>query len=292
MDKWSEERLEHEVSRLTDKIEGYEEECYDLKKKLKEATEAYHESEGNRVAQANEVETLKGTVKELKDKIVDQVYTEVLEQKVKEYRGIWESKDREIEELRKRVRLMEEMRQEIHEIEVSFWKFYDRNKDSIQKHIHAHFYSPREYWQNCEHMERQEQKIDLYKDIVKELEEKYGERSHVLVIIQKMNLRYVNDINVAAKATVPGLRYVEGKIIMDTTKVDEDKKRASNERTMELIRQAGNDIHPSIKLEIYYPSKHPDKKLPISDLKVWVEQKLAEREGGSRIKSDCVCDDV
>ncbi|KAL9967426.1 hypothetical protein ACROYT_G025646 [Oculina patagonica] len=142
MDKWSEERLRHEVSRLTDKIKGYEEECYDLKKKLKEATKAYHESE------------------------------EVLEQKVKEYRGIWESKDREIEELRKRVRLMEEMRQEIHEIEVSFWKFYDRNKDNMPKHIHAHFYSPREYWRNCEHMERQEQTIDLYKDIVKELEEK------------------------------------------------------------------------------------------------------------------------
>ncbi|KAL9973742.1 hypothetical protein ACROYT_G020236 [Oculina patagonica] len=60
---------------------------------------------------------------------------------------------------------------------------------------------------------------------------------------------YVDDINVAAKATVPGLRYVEGKIVMDTTKVEEDEKRASDERTMELIRQVGDDIHPSIKLD-------------------------------------------
>ena len=30
-----------------------------------------------------------------------------------------------------------------------------------------------------------------------------------------MNQRYVDDINVAARATVPGLRYVDGKIIMD-----------------------------------------------------------------------------
>ncbi|KAL9979769.1 hypothetical protein ACROYT_G017480 [Oculina patagonica] len=90
-------------------------------------------------------------------------------------------------------------------------------------------------------------------------------------IVQKMNLRYVDDITVAAKATVPGLRYVEGKIVMDTTKVEEVEKRASDERTMELIRQVGDDIHPSIKLEVDYPSKHSDKKLPIFDLKVWVE---------------------
>lgn len=104
-------------------------------------------------------------------------------------------------------------------------------------------------------------------------------------IIQKMNLRYVDDINVAAKATVPGLRYVEGQIIMDTTKVEEDKKRASDERTMELIRQVGDDIHPSIKLEVDYPSKHPDKKLPILDLKVWVEQREKEVQGSNQMVS-------
>ena len=83
-----------------------------------------------------------------------------------------------------------------------------------------------------------------------------------------MNQRYVDDINIAAKATVPGLRYVEGKIIMDPTKVVEDEKRAPDERTIELIRQVEDDIHPSIKLEVDYPSKHPDKKLPILHLKV------------------------
>ena len=83
-----------------------------------------------------------------------------------------------------------------------------------------------------------------------------------------MNQRYVDDINIAAKATVPGLRYVEGKIIMDPTKVVEDEKRAPDERTIELIRRVEDDIHPSIKLEVDYLSKHPDKKLPILHLKV------------------------
>ena len=82
-------------------------------------------------------------------------------------------------------------------------------------------------------------------------------------IEQRMNQRYVDDINIAAKATVPRLRYIEGKIIMDTTKVVEDKKRAPDKRTKELIRQVGDDVHSSIKLEVDYLSKHPDKKLPI-----------------------------
>ena len=62
-------------------------------------------------------------------------------------------------------------------------------------------------------------------------------------IEQRMNQRYVDDINIAAKATVPGLRYVEGNIIMDTTKVVEDKKRAPDKRTIELIRQVRISIH-------------------------------------------------
>ena len=72
---------------------------------------------------------------------------------------------------------------------------------------------------------------------------------------------------------------------MDTTKVEEDKKRAPDERTMELLRQVGDNIHPSIKLEVYYPSKHPDKKLPILDLRVWVEQKEKEVQGSNQMMS-------
>ena len=40
---------------------------------------------------------------------------------------------------------------------------------------------------------------------------------------------------------------------------------------MKFIKAVGNDIHESIQLEIDYPSKHQDGKMPILDLKVWVE---------------------
>ena len=42
---------------------------------------------------------------------------------------------------------------------------------------------------------------------------------------------------------------------------------------MLLVQSIGNSIHSSIELEVDYPSRHGDGKLPILDLKVWVEKK-------------------
>ena len=46
------------------------------------------------------------------------------------------------------------------------------------------------------------------------------------------------------------------------------QRRGDGERYVTPARAAGKETN--------YPSKHPDKKLPILDLKVWVEQR--ERE--------------
>ena len=48
---------------------------------------------------------------------------------------------------------------------------------------------------------------------------------------------------------------------------------------MALIKQVGSDIHPQIQLEVDYPSKHQDGKLPILDSKVWVETREKKTEG-------------
>ena len=55
---------------------------------------------------------------------------------------------------------------------------------------------------------------------------------------------------------------------------------------MTLIKQIGNDIDPSIQLEVDYPSKHQGGKLPILDLKVWIETK--EKEAEERCKKASV----
>ena len=42
---------------------------------------------------------------------------------------------------------------------------------------------------------------------------------------------------------------------------------------MNKIKEIGNGIHPSIQLEIDYPSKHQDNKMPILDVKIWIEKR-------------------
>ena len=43
-------------------------------------------------------------------------------------------------------------------------------------------------------------------------------------------------------------------------------------RTFKVLQAIGNSIHPSIQLEIDVPSNYSDKKVPILDLKVGIEQ--------------------
>ena len=63
---------------------------------------------------------------------------------------------------------------------------------------------------------------------------------------------------------------------------------AGDKRTMMVVKEIGNSIHPSIQLEIDYPSNHSDKKMPSLDLKVWVETK----EGETRIIHEYYAKDV
>ena len=48
---------------------------------------------------------------------------------------------------------------------------------------------------------------------------------------------------------------------------------AKDERSMKLFKCLADTIHSSIKVEVDYCSNHGDRKLPILDLKVWVERK-------------------
>ena len=100
-----------------------------------------------------------------------------------------------------------------------------------------------------------------------------------LRIETRLYKRYVDDGNMAVGELVPGTRYVNGALSVDGTCIEDDRLVAGNKRTMMVVKEIGNSIHPSIQLEIDYPSNHSDKKMPSLDLKVWVETK----EGETRI---------
>jgi hypothetical protein len=67
--------------------------------------------------------------------------------------------------------------------------------------------------------------------------------------------------------------------------MSQEEKVEDDERTKKFIKQVGDDIHHSIELEIDHPSKHVDQKLPILDMKVWIEDQEKEAEGVTRTTS-------
>ena len=88
----------------------------------------------------------------------------------------------------------------------------------------------------------------------------------------RMYKRYVDDVNVVINAPRAGLKFVEseGKVIQDESVAEQEQNIKANKRCMALFQKIGNSIYPSIELEVDYPSRHEDGKLPILDLIVWV----------------------
>ncbi|KAL9986209.1 hypothetical protein ACROYT_G000316 [Oculina patagonica] len=76
----------------------------------------------------------------------------------------------------------------------------------------------------------------------------------------------VCDIFFKSDVQVEGVDYEEVGLYLAINSEPEVLQRSN-------IADVRDVIHPSIKLEVDYPSKHPDKKLPILDLKVWVEHR-------------------
>ena len=51
-----------------------------------------------------------------------------------------------------------------------------------------------------------------------------------------------------------------------------DTLRPLDERTAAFLCEVTDSIHPSIKVKADYPSKSLDQKMPLLDLKLWVEK--------------------
>ena len=85
--------------------------------------------------------------------------------------------------------------------------------------------------------------------------------------------RYVDDTNPALPEAPMGAVYQDGVLRIDEAQLESDMNTPSDERTMRIVQDVGNDIHPSIRLDIDYPSNHADGKMPLLDLKIWVNER-------------------
>ena len=76
----------------------------------------------------------------------------------------------------------------------------------------------------------------------------------------KLYRRYVDDITIVARDISGG---------SDDT---EDSGKPRDERGMTKLQEIGNSIMPSIQIEVEYPNKSKEKKMPVLDIKVWIEK--------------------
>ena len=64
---------------------------------------------------------------------------------------------------------------------------------------------------------------------------------------------------------------MEGKVCIKPEKVEEDRSISGDIRTASIMKEMANGISRCIQVEIDCPSLHANKKMPILDLEVWVE---------------------
>ena len=70
---------------------------------------------------------------------------------------------------------------------------------------------------------------------------------------------YVDDINIVAR-------------VRNSEERDERTDMVNEVQGMAMFQRIGNSIDASIKLETDSPSKHRDGKMPLLDVKVWIEE--------------------
>ena len=72
-------------------------------------------------------------------------------------------------------------------------------------------------------------------------------------------------------------RYVDNIDLVSTTLSDEDNPLSLLEKeTMEFLQQVANEIHPSIRVTVDFPSNHENGRLPVLDVEQWIGDVLVD----------------
>ena len=99
----------------------------------------------------------------------------------------------------------------------------------------------------------------------------YKKRVKTAGIELKMYERYIDDSNQVAVVPPPGSKYdpVSKKVVVGDELIDMNEN--DDERLAKILIEIANDIVPGITMEYDVPSKNIDNKMPILDMKVWME---------------------
>ena len=84
--------------------------------------------------------------------------------------------------------------------------------------------------------------------------------------------RYVDDSNQIAVVPQEGAKYdTDSKKIRIEQEIKETEEE-DDERLARVLLDVANDVLPCIKMEADWPSKNNDRRLPILDMKVWMNE--------------------
>lgn len=86
-----------------------------------------------------------------------------------------------------------------------------------------------------------------------------------------LHKRYIDDSNFATPSVDVGARYDGEKLVYTEESQNEDADMEADKRTMLLLKSVADYIHPSIRMTIDFPSNHADGKIPMLDIKMWIE---------------------
>ena len=81
---------------------------------------------------------------------------------------------------------------------------------------------------------------------------------------------YIDDINGVYETIKTGAKFINGNIEYDDDDENDDDL-PDDMRTMRMIGEIANSIEPMITVTTDVPSNHNDGKLPMLDVKVWIE---------------------
>ena len=93
-------------------------------------------------------------------------------------------------------------------------------------------------------------------------------------IMMRLYMRYIDDSNQVAETPPAGSRYdkVTGKIVHDEDELQGRLDEKDDARTARILREIANCVMEGIEMEGDYPSNNQSGKLPILDMRVWINQ--------------------
>ena len=111
-------------------------------------------------------------------------------------------------------------------------------------------------------------------------DEEFLKKCKQLEIDIEMYIRYVDDTNIVTIPQKLGIRYKNGALVYSREAEEEDKQQDRDRVAASLLKNIADEIVPMLKFEEDVCSKYDDGKLPILDLKVWME--VIENENSSK----------